>query len=214
MKTYSSAATTLFSVSALFGSTVSVSAYDGAYIHNGCSLDNDNYPVYDINGAMGPAWYCNDGGDISGGTDQALIHEGCVFGVHYEPYDSTWYCKDDRRGVPVDLAYIHTGCNDGVEWMTNSDCQGRYGYNCAFGDLPGYEGAWYCKDQTPLFDRDPSDFDAAFIKPGCSPQNHEEPRYASNVNAWYCGPDNVPPKATNVLANSRRLLRGETSLTD
>ncbi|KAL7450129.1 hypothetical protein ACHAWC_002111 [Mediolabrus comicus] len=120
MKTYSSAATTLFSVSALFGSTVSVSAYDGAYIHNGCSLDNDNYPVYDINGAMGPAWYCNDGGDISGGTDQALIHEGCVFGVHYEPYDSTWYCKDDRRGVPVDLAYIHTGCNDGVEWMTNS----------------------------------------------------------------------------------------------
>jgi hypothetical protein len=57
MKTYSSASaatTTLFSVSALLGSTVSVSAYDEAYIHNGCSLDNGNYPVYDINGAMGP----------------------------------------------------------------------------------------------------------------------------------------------------------------
>jgi len=206
MKTYPSTATTiLFSASVILRSTASATDYDSAYIHTGCSLDNGNYPIYDTNGSMGPAWYCSDGGDISAGTDNAKINEGCHFGVHYCPINKEWYCKDDWRGVPVDLAYIHTGCNDGVEYMTNADCQGRFGSNCAFGDLPNYQGAWYCKDQKSVFDKDPSDFDDAFVTPGCN--NGNEPIYNNDLKLWYCG-------APNVVAKSRSLLRGgETSVT-
>ena len=206
MKMKTSAATILFSASVILRTFASATDYDRAFIHTGCSLDKGNYPIYDTNGAMGPAWYCSDG-DISGPFDNAMIISGCEFGVHYCPINKEWYCKDDWRGTKVDLAYIHTGCTDGVEYMTNSDCQGRYGTNCAFGDLPNYEGAWYCKDQLDVSNNDPSDFDHAFILPACWGKENE-PLYNNDLKLWYCG-------ATSAVAKSRSLLRGgETSDTN
>lgn len=212
MKMKTSAATILFSASVFLRSTAFATDYDRAYIHIACSLDRGNYPIYDndTNPAkkMGPGWYCSDGYfDAGMAIDNAMIISGCDFGVHYCPINKEWYCKDDWRGTKVDLAFIHYGCTGGVEYMTNSDCQGRYGSNCAFGDLPNYEGAWYCKDQLDVSNNDPSDFDHAFILPGCT-ANGNEPVFNKDLKLWYCG-------ATSVVAKSRSLLRGgETSDTN
>ena len=65
--------------------------YDNAFIHQGCTKG----AVYDKNGTMGAAWYCNDGKKVEESTqiDESFITPGCTEGAIFDSNINAWRCN-------------------------------------------------------------------------------------------------------------------------
>ena len=180
-------------------------AYDNAYIHTGCLIEEDHYPEYytddDCNGqygtttgcSLGEGWYCNDEMDVNNlpagmGFDETFINDDCGAAgslVQYGSYGPTegWYCFDDGPWGASDWnSFIHPGCDESQVYYPvyrhDADCPGG---SCAFGE------GWYCNDDEDVSGWDWNYFDYSFIRPGCDDCNGDQcVRFNTDEKAWLC----------------------------
>jgi hypothetical protein len=171
-------------------------AYDNAYIHTGCVIEEDHYPEYytddDCNQkygtttgcSLGEGWYCNDEMDVNNlpnGVffDDAVINDGC--GAARFP--TGWYCFDDGPSGVIDWnSFIYPGCDESLRYyfvyQYDGDCPIG---SCAFGE------GWYCNDDEDISDWDWHYFDNSFIHYDCNDRVGDECVWFNiDVNAWLC----------------------------
>jgi len=176
-------------------------AYDNAFIHTGCLIEEDHYPEYYTDGSWGAGWYCNDGVDVTNpnnlpdgmGFDDTFINDGCGaagslvqygggVGVLKETPEG-WYCFDDGPWGASDWnSFIYPGCKtDGIHFPVyryDADCPGG---SCAFGE------GWYCNDDYDVSDWDWNYFDNSFIRLGCDDCYDGECVFFNGImNGWFC----------------------------
>ena len=180
-------------------------AYDAAFIHSGCMIDDDNYPQYytddDCNTqygtttgcSLGTGWYCNDGLDVVYlhnlvSLDDAVIKDGCgeedsLVQYGYDGPTEGWYCFDDGPWGATDWnSFIHPGCDRSQGFYPvyryDTDCPGG---SCAFGE------GWYCNDDEDVSGWDWNYFDNSFIHPDCSDCDGDRcVWFNTDENAWLC----------------------------